>query len=63
MNPIRRADFLLVRRAVGRRRFSWPAAAAYHAKGFKLLFGEGGGDDFHQRLDRNAVRRQGAKPL
>jgi hypothetical protein len=24
-------------------------AVAYHAKGFKLLFGDGGGDDFHQR--------------
>ncbi len=37
-------------------------AVAYHAKGFKLLFGEGGGDDFHQRWIESRYVAKGQNP-
>jgi hypothetical protein len=37
-------------------------AVAYHAKGFKLLFGEGGGDDFHQRWIETRYVAKGQNP-
>jgi Glycosyltransferase family 87 len=37
-------------------------AVAYHAKGFKLLFGEGGGDDLHQRWIETRYVAKGQNP-